>query len=532
MSKPLLDDPKDGTLFRKDYGEGLKEFPEFMGGLIDDYKRRYPHFVSDFKDALSRKTLSSSLMMFLATFCSTVALGSIASRHTNGHIGLSEYLLMNGVAGMIHALVGCQPLIILRPTGPITLMLAQIYSLSLLLGLNFFTLLAWTGFGVAIWSTLITGFELSRHIAMLTCFAHDVFAVFVSSIYVVDGMTAVIGRLMGSSADYAAPLFAFTIAAALIFISFALSNLRKTPNLFSKYARFLMADYALPLATFLATLLSFFASGTVDVERIKMSDTIEPTLADRSWTVPMFAEGWLAAFFTGIAISIPIAIFFYFDQNFSSLLSQTKEMGLSKGSYYHSSFAWTGVFNFVGPIFGMPFVTGSLPHSPQMVQALTKDPDTKNPDAPAVDENRVAPFLMYFLILISYLSSTGRHVIESIPVSAADGVLIVVGLEGIFATRLWRRLPVLVTPDSECSPEFGDPWAARKFTLLQLSVLAAGWILNFTPLALAFPLVIACLVPIHAYVLPAVFTDEQFATLDGERDHFDAKDNLKSYSAA
>ena len=55
------------------------------------------------------------------------------------------------------------------------------------------------------------------------------------------------------------------------------------------------------------------------------------------------------------------------DQNISSLLCQLPEYNLQHGHYYHLSFLWMGVFNAVGPLFGLPFVTGSLPHSPQVV---------------------------------------------------------------------------------------------------------------------------------------------------------------------
>eukprot|EP00967_Tisochrysis_lutea_P022667 scaffold25859_cov25-Tisochrysis_lutea.AAC.3 len=45
-------------------------------------------------------------------------------------------------------------------------------------------------------------------------------------------------------------------------------------------------------------------------------------------------------------------------------------MRLSRGSYLHASFLLMGLFNAIGPLFGLPFVTGSLPHSPQFVRAL------------------------------------------------------------------------------------------------------------------------------------------------------------------
>jgi len=121
---------------------------------------------------------------------------------------------------------------------------------------------------------------------------------------------------------------------------------------------------------------------------------------------------------------------------------------------------------------------------------------------------------MYTMILLSYLVLA--QVIEAIPVAAADAVLIFVGLEGIMDTRIWPRLRVFFTWQENCPAEYGEPGAARLFTLLQLSVIIAGWILNETPAALAFPLVIACLVPIRTYLLPALFTKKQLRVLDSE----------------
>jgi|EP01046_Picozoa_sp_COSAG06_P040083 hypothetical protein len=42
--------------------------------------------------------------------------------------------------------------------------------------------------------------------------------------------------------------------------------------------------------------------------------------------------------------ALPIVMFFYFDQNLSSLLTQQPYMNLRFGSYYHSSFLAMGVF--------------------------------------------------------------------------------------------------------------------------------------------------------------------------------------------
>lgn len=79
-----------------------------FGGVIDDYRRRLPQYGKDITQGITPKTLSSALFMFFATFFSTASLGALIQKATNKRIGLEEYLLMNAIAGMTHALFGCQ----------------------------------------------------------------------------------------------------------------------------------------------------------------------------------------------------------------------------------------------------------------------------------------------------------------------------------------------------------------------------------------------------------------------------------------
>ena len=60
-------------------------------------------------------------------------------------IGINEYVLMNSISGMLHSVIGCQPLLVLRPTGPITLLIEKLHEASDWLSLPFWPLLAWTG---------------------------------------------------------------------------------------------------------------------------------------------------------------------------------------------------------------------------------------------------------------------------------------------------------------------------------------------------------------------------------------------------
>ena len=77
-------------------------------------------------------------------------------------------------------------------------------------------------------------------------------------------------------------------------------------------------------------------------------------------------------------------------------------MCIKKGAYFHSSFACMALFNLLGPIWGLPFVTGSLPHSPPFVHAMTQV--DKNHKPIGVVENRVAPFIDFQTFFPSIIS--------------------------------------------------------------------------------------------------------------------------------
>lgn len=141
----MAESPADAPI-SKDVPEtedGLRRFPGCCGGVADDAKRRGRHCGADYVTGYRswQMTLSAACFMFLATFFSTVALGAHVQDVTANRIGLSEYLLMNSVAGIVHSLVGAQPLLVLRPTGPITAILQKLSELADALELNFFALL-------------------------------------------------------------------------------------------------------------------------------------------------------------------------------------------------------------------------------------------------------------------------------------------------------------------------------------------------------------------------------------------------------
>lgn len=145
--------------------EGMQRIrpPLCCGGIADDCKRRSRHCLTDYLDGIRhwQKTLAASVFMFFATFFSTVALGALVQKTTGGRIALFEYLLMNSCAGVVHSIVGSQPLLVLRPTGPITAIMQKLSDLADQLELDFYLYFAATGACVGLLMAVVASLEVT-----------------------------------------------------------------------------------------------------------------------------------------------------------------------------------------------------------------------------------------------------------------------------------------------------------------------------------------------------------------------------------
>ena len=271
-------------------------------------------------------------------------------------------------------------------------------------------------------------------------------------------------------------------------------------------------DYALTLATLVVTVASLgLRQGRVHFDGLVRTD------AETTWLAAPALRFSKRPCLYGLLMSVPVAVFFFFDQNISSLLCQGPTMRLAKNAYFHSPFLLVALLNAAAALFRLPFATGSLPHSPQLVRALTTATPPPESDASvnllpgarkdraAVLETRHAPLLVYGLILAA--AAAGAPLVRAMPLAAVDGILVFVGLDGILETTLARR----------CVARGADP-PARCFVAVQLVVLGAAWALNLSPAGLAFPAVIVALVPLREHVLPRVFSPGDLARLDADDD--------------
>ena len=157
----------------------------------------------------------------------------------------------------------------LRPTGPITAITCKLSEISDNLGLNFHEYLAATGLCVGALMALIAALELSRHISRLTPFTHDIFACFVCSIYVHDGVNDVLGRFDDSTLSrFGDSLFAFNLASITFGVSLVASGAVGW-SVLPRPLRALIADYSVTIAVVVTTIVSYhWRVAAIDVHRI------------------------------------------------------------------------------------------------------------------------------------------------------------------------------------------------------------------------------------------------------------------------
>jgi hypothetical protein len=98
---------------------GLVFTGRFCGGLIDDIKRKMPHYWSDYRDGFNVQCLSSVMFMYFACLAPIITFGGLLASATDQNMSAIESLLSGAVCGILYSLFAGQPMTILGSTGPV-----------------------------------------------------------------------------------------------------------------------------------------------------------------------------------------------------------------------------------------------------------------------------------------------------------------------------------------------------------------------------------------------------------------------------
>lgn len=496
----------------------------FCGGIVEDLRRRAPHYVSDWTDNwFNRKVLASILFMFFTSIAPAITFAVFLENNTEedgkAQIGAVEVILSTAVTGVCFAIFGGQPLCILGVTGPVSIFSIAVFNITQSLGIKFLPFYAWTQIWAAIMHVVLAMTNMCDLIAWVTRYSCETFGCLIAVIYLYTG-----ARSLGEYFyhDMQAALLSLILGIGTCLLAVWLAGARQW-RVLRKWSRDLISDYAATVSILFFTAVPYMTDAVrrVDIKTLDVPDTFE-TSSGRSWLVDL-GDISAGAIILAIIPGFILTILFFFDHNVSSLLAQVPELRLKKGSAFHWDFFVVGINILFTGILGIPPTNGLIPQAPLHSKSLAEvefqgKGEKKKEVIVHVYEQRVSNLMQASLIGIM-LAPPLLKILKLIPNATLDGLFLFMGLASFPGNQFAERV-TLMFQEPELRASGSDylskvPWeSVRSFTLIQLGFCATIFVITLTPAAMLFPLLIASLVMMRKVVFPKYYDSRMLEALD------------------
>ena len=511
----------------KERADGLEYTGRLFGGVIEDFRRRWPHYASDFYDGIHTKTVASILFLFFACLAPAVTFGGIMAELTENHIGAVEMIIASAICGVIYALIAGQPLIILGGPGPLLVYTWLLYVLCKQLGLGdyFLETWAWVGIWTGALLMILAATDASYLVKYFTRFTDEIFAALISIIFIcaaIEALTHIVSEVyQDERISHDRALVPLILAMGTYFIAIGLSRFRRSRYLLHA-AREFLADFGPTIALATMTIIAVTWFHDVETTTLPAPDAIEPTI-ERGWLInPFLAPVWV--WFAALGPAILAAVLVYVDQNITARLVNNREHKLQKGPAYHYDMALMSVLITICSLFGLPWLVAATVRSLNHVRSLAtvENVVSKMGDSRErvlhVRETRLTSLVIHLLIGLSVLA---LPLLKMIPMAVLYGLFLFMGVVSMAGNQFFERLRLWLM-DSSLYPTTHyirrvPIWTIHRFTLLQLVCLLVLGLIEITPLGILFPLFLLLLIPVRL-LAERFFTPEELAALDSEEE--------------
>ncbi len=481
--------------------EGLERTGRLFGGIVEDIKRRAPHYLDDFKQGLHSKVAGTTLFLYFAALANAIAFGALTGALTGNQIGIMEMIVVTAIGGIVFALFSGQPLTILGGTGPITIFTGLLFLACAQLEIPFLATYAWVGIWSGILMVILAVTDASYLMKFFTRFTDEIFAALISVIFIYEAAKDTISAFGPEGFGLSSAFLTLILALGTFLISRILKNTVNTPYLQHNLREFL-TDFG-PSIAILA--MTFFALSFPDVKlNLPAVPETFATTTGRAWTVNIFdAPTWVI--FGSIGPAILATILLFLDQNITTRLVNATDNKLKKGAGYHLDLLIVGVIILVASLFALPWIVAATVHSLNHVRSLaTVDVvdvgGQKKEKIVSVRETRVSGFLIHVMIAASIFFSA---YFAMIPMAVLFGLFLYMGFASLGGNQFYDRIMLWVT-DPKLYPEthylkIVPPKVVHRFTFIQAICFVILWVLKTSKVGILFPLMIAALVPIRMY---------------------------------
>ncbi|XP_060755922.1 anion exchange protein 2-like isoform X2 [Neoarius graeffei] len=574
---------KDFLLPRKDHGDDdddddpLKRSGRPFGGLVQDARRRYPKYISDFTDALNPQCVAAIIFIYFAALSPAITFGGLLGEKTEGLIGVSELIIATCIQGVIFCLLGAQPLLVVGFSGPLLVFEEAFFTFCKSNELEYLAGRVWIGFWLIIIVVLMVAFEGSFLVRFVSRFTQEIFSFLISLIFIYETFSKLIKIFkehpltrcsilndsmlndsessLGENFTLASnmssvekekilgkpntALLSLVLMAGTFFIAFYLRKF-KNSAFFPGRLRRVIGDFGVPIAIFIMVLVDNSIQDTY-TQKLSIPHNFSVTSPDkRTWIVnPLGSNNsfpvWMMA--ASVLPALLVFILIFMETQITTLIVSKKERMLVKGSGFHLDLLLIVCLGGISALFGLPWMAAATVRSVTHVNALTVMSNAVAPgDKPRIQEvkeQRVTGLLVAVLVGLSIVIG---KVLSLIPLAVLFGIFLYMGVMSLNGIQLSERIKLLLMP-TKYHP---DEIYVRKvrtlrmhlFTGVQLVCLAVLWAVMSTVASLAFPFVLILTVPLRMLILPRIFNTREMQCLDADdaEPTFDEKEGVDEYT--
>ncbi|KAK3788995.1 hypothetical protein RRG08_039603 [Elysia crispata] len=524
-----------------DHGESEPKFKiGFFGGIVGDVKRRLPHYWSDYKDGLSDqktifKTISCTLFLYFACILPSIAFGVLNAANTEGILTVEKVLYSQVIGGIVFALIGGTPQVVLLSTAPLAIYNQIIYTLSDQFEINFQAFFACVGLFNCLFLAIFSVLDLSLLMQFSTRSLEEIFALFISLAFTVDAFkdtaknfdkywcdsdisSNLTSIVEDSDCAREISLLYLLLLLGTLWLGVTLYTFKDTPYL-TAGKREILADYALPMAVIVMAFI-----GVLGFDDVKVSKSFKPDtslsifkfvdLTSLSWQATMGAAG----------LGFCLSLLFFMDQNISSALVNSPQNKMQKGTSYHWDLLVIAGINAILSLMCFPWVHATLPHSPLHVKAMADVEERVDQGhiyqiVVRVRETRVTCLFSHILIGLSLMITS---LLANIPTSVLYGMFLYIAVTSLSGNEMFERIQLFFTEQAAYPPNHYIRRVPQKkmhtFTLLQLLQLVVLCGFGFSPfpyLKMFFPVLLLLFIPIRNKLIPHFIEQKHLKAIDG-----------------
>ncbi|XP_016894020.1 sodium-driven chloride bicarbonate exchanger-like isoform X2 [Cynoglossus semilaevis] len=169
-------------------GPELQRTGRVFGGVVSDIKRKAPHYLSDFTDAISLQCLASFLFLYCACMSPVITFGGLLGEATEGRVSAIESLFGASMTGIAYSLFAGQPLTILGSTGPVLVFEKILFKFCKEYNLSYLSLRACIGLWTSFFCLLLVATDASSLVCYITRFTEEAFAALICIIFIYEAL--------------------------------------------------------------------------------------------------------------------------------------------------------------------------------------------------------------------------------------------------------------------------------------------------------------------------------------------------------